>query len=193
MAVKLTQNENEQVYFCSFTCVDWLPLFEITNLYDEIYKWLNLLVRKNHQVLGFVIMPNHMHLLIYFNDHNSKINTLLANGKRFLAYEIIKRLNALGRDDLLTVLSEYVTEEERKRKKKHRVFQPSSDIKPCYTSGFILQKLEYIHKNPVTGRWNLANSFVEYLHSSAAYYELNITNPFIAITHYKDVGYRIVP
>jgi REP element-mobilizing transposase RayT len=193
MAVKFTQAENEQIYFCSFTCLDWMPLFEITDLYDKIYKWLSLLLERNHQIVGFVIMPNHLHLLIYFNDPTSNINTVLANGKRFLAYEIVKRLNVLGRVDILTYLSEQVSEEERKRKKKHRVFQPSSDIKPCYTSQFILQKLEYIHKNPVTGKWNLANSFVEYPHSSAAFYELNIHYPYVAITHYMDVGNRIVP
>lgn len=193
MAVKLTQDESEQVYFCSFTCAQWIPLFELTDLHDAIYKWLNILVQRNHQIVGFVIMPNHMHLLIYFNDKDHTINSVLANGKRFLAYEIIKRLKSAGRKDLLDILSKLVSDEERKRKKKHRVFQPSSDIKPCYTSRFLLQKLEYIHENPVTGKWNLAHSFVEYVHSSAGFYEQNIPHPHIAITHYKDISNRIVP
>jgi hypothetical protein len=66
----------------------------------------------------------------------------------------------------------------------------SSDIKPCYTDKFLLQKLEYIHANPVTGKWELADSAEKYLHSSAAFYELNLEHPKIKITHYKDVGIK---
>lgn len=188
MSVKYSQTQNEQIYFCTFTCMNWIPLFELTGLYDEIYKWFNILIAKNHQILGFVIMPNHLHLLIYFNNQDSSINSTLANGKRFLAYEIIRRLNDLGREDILTLLSHLVTDDERKCKKKHRVFQSSSDIKPCYTNKFLLQKLNYIHKNPVTGKWNLSQSFIDYVHSSARFYEENCQHPFVKITHYMDVG-----
>jgi hypothetical protein len=82
---------------------------------------------------------------------------------------------------------EFFAKAERIRKKKHRVFIPSSDIKLCYTDKFIIQKLEYIHANPLGGKWNLASSSSDYLHSSASYYELNRENPFLKITHYKEL------
>lgn len=178
----------KQVYFCSFTCLEWLPLFKMTDLYDEIYRWFNILIQTNHQICGFVIMPNHLHLLVYITESKSSINTILGNGKRFLAYEIVTRLEKVRREDMLQILASHVTDEERKRKKKHRVFEISSDIKPCYTEKFILQKLEYIHANPITGKWQLAKTMDEYPHSSAAFYELNLEHPHIKITHYKDVG-----
>jgi REP element-mobilizing transposase RayT len=53
-------------------------------LYDEIYKWFNILINKGNEIEGFVIMPNHLHLLIFVNKEDN-INMLLANGKRFLA------------------------------------------------------------------------------------------------------------
>ena len=86
------------------------------------------------------------------------------------------------------ILSERVTDEERKRKKLHRVFEISSNIKPCYNRKFILQKLDYMHRNPVSGKWNLAASFLEYPHSSAAFYELNERHPQVEIIHYEEVG-----
>ena len=49
MAIKLTQTEQEQIYFCTFTCLNWLHLFEVVNLYDEIYKWFNLLIIDQNQ------------------------------------------------------------------------------------------------------------------------------------------------
>jgi REP element-mobilizing transposase RayT len=165
----------------------WLPLIEVTNLYDHVYEWFNLLIKAGHQVTGFVIMPNHVHLLLHLNDSEKTVNAILGNGKRFMAYEIVKRLKAMGRIDLLTILSESISPEERIRKKKHRVFEPSYDIKLCYSDKFMIQKLEYMHANPIVGKWNLASSIVDYLHSSAAYYELNREHAFVKITHYKDL------
>jgi REP element-mobilizing transposase RayT len=180
--------ETDQIYFCSFTCLAWIPLIEITNLYDEIYRWLNILIKDNHQVIGFVVMPNHLHVLIYLKSGGKSINTILANGKRFLAYEIVKRLEELKKHEILDLLANAVTANERKRNKKHRVFESSSDIKPCNTERFTRQKLEYIHANPVRGKWNLAHSFIDYAHSSARFYEENIPHQYVKLTHYKDVG-----
>ena len=189
MAIKKTHTESG-TYFCTFTCLKWLPLIDATNMYDNIYKWFNLLINDGHQITGFVIMPNHVHLLLHVNGAQSSVNKILANGKRFMAYEIVARLEAMERMDLLTILSDHVSPEEHNRKKKHRVFEPSSDIKLCFTEKFVLQKLKYTHANPVSGKWNLAPSAVDYRHSSCAFYELNHEHPFVKITHYKDlVGY----
>lgn len=35
-------------------------------------------------------MPNHIHALISFAETGQRINTIIGNGKRFMAYEIIK-------------------------------------------------------------------------------------------------------
>lgn len=188
MSVKLTQTETDLTYFCSFTCLNWISLFEITNTYDEVYKWLNLLTKNSHQILGFAIMPNHLHLLIHIAHSDESINTILANGKRFLAYEIVKRLREQKKDNILKRLSASVTVNERARQKKHRVFQPSSDIKACYSEEFLIQKLDYTHYNPVSGKWKLVEDFTQYRHSSASFYYCNVAHPYITITHYKDVG-----
>ncbi len=187
MSVKLTQSEDVQTYFCTFTCLNWLHLFELTNLYDELYKWFNILVKRGNQIEGFVIMPNHLHLLL-FVDKNENVNKLLANGKRFLAYKIVNRLELLQHVDILSQLASAVTPKEKQRKKKHRIFEVSSDIKACYTEKFLLQKLDYIHNNPVSGKWKLAATPEEYFHSSAAFYMLNQQHSLINITHYKDTG-----
>ena len=185
MAIKQTHSE-PGTYFCTFTCINWLPLIEETNLYDKIYDWFRI-VNKKHQVTGFVIMPNHLHVLIHIRETGGIINKVLANGKRFMAYEIVKRLEAKNRADLLTILKEGVSPKELVRKKKHRVFVPSSDIKLCDTEKFVIQKLEYMHANPIRSKWNLAPDFVEYPHSSASFYELNVANPKVLVTHYKDL------
>jgi hypothetical protein len=50
----------------------------------------------------------------------------------------------------------------------------------------IEQKLDYIHHNPVSGKWNLVEDFTRYPHSSAAFYKLGVIGE-VKITHYKDL------
>jgi REP element-mobilizing transposase RayT len=190
MSIKLTQHEDVQTYFCTFTCKNWLYLFSITNLYNEIYEWFNILVARGNEIEAFVIMPNHLHLLIFVNE-NENINKLLANGKRFLAYGIVKRLELQKQNEILEQLQLAVTAKEKQRQKKHRVFEVSSDIKPCYTEKFLLQKLNYIHNNPVMSKWKLADLPETYFHSSACFYILNKPHQYVSLRHWMDVGERI--
>ena len=95
MAVKRTHKEVNTSYFFTFTCFKWLPLFEKTDLFDDICKWFDLLKKEENFILGYVIMPDHLHALIKLSSHSRTINRLIAEGKRFRAYEIIKRLKKL--------------------------------------------------------------------------------------------------
>ena len=153
MAVGKTQRQLDQIYYCTFTCFRWIPLFEITNLYDFIYDWFDLLWKEEIKLIGYVLMPNHLHLMVYLPEYPKTINQILSNGKRFMAYEIVKRLKSKNCGQILKVLSGKVTDEEKQKGQIHRVFEPSSDIKPCSSRWFLEQKLDYIHFNPVSGKW----------------------------------------
>jgi ribosomal protein S7 len=37
-------------------------------------------------------MPDHVHALIYFSKTQKPINKIVADGKRFMAYKIVKRV-----------------------------------------------------------------------------------------------------
>lgn len=104
-------------------------------------------------------MPNHLHLIIFLPKESDSINRIIANGKRFMAYEIVKRLEDLKDFELLNRLEGSVQENERIKGKLHNVFQPSFDVKNLVTEKFIVQKLNYIHANPIRGRWNLTNDY----------------------------------
>jgi REP element-mobilizing transposase RayT len=92
MTVRKTIFERQGVFFITFTCTNWLNLFSITESYDLVYKWFDYLISKNHQIAGYVIMPNHLHVIIAINNSSQALNTVVSNGKRFMAYEIVARL-----------------------------------------------------------------------------------------------------
>jgi len=104
-------------------------------------------------------MPNHVHVLLYFPEMPKSLNIVIGNAKRFMAYEIIKRLEA------------------------DKNFEYA---KECYSNEFVFQKLEYIHKNPVSKKWQLVNDFTEYLHSSAAFYEKGVGS-YNKILHVNEI------
>ncbi len=82
------------IYFITFTCNQWLPLIQRDNGYDIIYNWFNILVEKGNSITGYVIMPNHVHLLLHYTGMAKSLNLVVGNGKRFMAYEIVKRPNS---------------------------------------------------------------------------------------------------
>jgi REP element-mobilizing transposase RayT len=171
MSVRKTITEYDGIYFITLTCCRWLNLFEIANAYDAVYKWFDHLKTKGHFVLGYVTMPNHLHALLAFrNTQGQSINSIIGNGKRFMAYDIISKLKAKNEDALLQQLAGFVDENESRKGKLHEVFEPSFDWKECNTDKFIEQKLEYIHNNPCQGKWDLVARPWEYKHSSASYY-----------------------
>ncbi len=161
---------NQGLFFITFTCHKWLPLIEQTNSYDLVYKWFDYLKQQNHRITGFVIMPNHIHVLIDFATLVKKINTIIGDGKRFMAYDIISRLEQTGNTDILQQLEKAVSVKDKNNGKKHEVWKESFDWKYCETAKFAYQKLLYIHNNPCNGKWNLASDITKYEHSSARYY-----------------------
>jgi REP element-mobilizing transposase RayT len=171
MSVRREIAEYDGLYFITFTCCRWLKLFEITNGYDIVNNWFDHLKSKGHFFNGYVIMPNHVHALIAFrNTEGQSINSIIGTGKRFMAYEIINRLEEQGNQELLNQLASFVNATDRRRGKLHEVFEPSFDWKECMDNKFTEQKLNYIHDNPCRGEWNLAKNPEGYMHSSAKYY-----------------------
>jgi REP element-mobilizing transposase RayT len=182
MAIKTIHDTTHKTWFLTFTCFSWLSLFEITNSYDLIYNWLNLIKEKySIDTVAFVIMPNHVHAILHLNTPNN-LNKIISNGKRFIAYEVVKRLKSQNQNDILLKLSSACSAVEKNKGQLHKVFEPSFDAKPIITNFFLHQKLSYIHNNPVSGKWTLAEAFMDYEHSSVGFYEKNVPNEKVYYT-----------
>jgi REP element-mobilizing transposase RayT len=174
MSVRRAIPEKDGLYFITITCAQWLHLFEITQSYNIVYNWFDHLKTKGHLVCGYVVMPNHLHALIAFRNTGQSINTIIGNGKRFMAYELIERLKANKEISILNALASLVNDTDKTKGQHHAAFEPSFDWKECIGKSFILQKLNYIHENPCRGAWRLAASPHDYEHSSAKFYSLHM-------------------
>ena len=186
MAVKYKHSDIYSMYYCTFTCYEWLPLIDVTNSYDIVYNWFTILAQNKTEVIAFVIMPNHIHCILYFSEPGFNLNKIIGNGKRFMAYEIINRLQKNNQADLLYKLSNAVLPNEKKKGQLHKVFKNSFDAKAIFSEKFLFQKINYIHHNPVSGKWMLENDFVSYAHSSASFYEQGKIVHFTP-KHFRDI------
>lgn len=119
MQVKRTIPYNSGMFFITFTCHEWLPLIDKVTGYNIIYNRFDHLKKKGQFINGYVIMPNHVHAFISFTHTKQSINTTVGKGKRFLAYEIIQRLEANSEVALLLQLSVHVEVARKANKKQH--------------------------------------------------------------------------
>jgi hypothetical protein len=78
---------------------------------------------KRHYIVGYVIMPSHVHIVIAFSNTGKSINTIVSNGKRFIAYDLINRLQQQNIHLILNELSSTLNNTEIKEGKLHNVFE----------------------------------------------------------------------
>ncbi len=157
-------------FFITFTCFNWLPLIEITSGYDLVYSWFDVLKEKGHHITGYVIMPNHVHATIAFKKIKKNINKIIGDGKRFIGYEIVKRLKEKNETALLNKLAAAVNNSDKAKGKLFEIWEDSFEWKECFGDEFSWQKINYMHNNPCSGKWQLCAEPALYPHSSAKFY-----------------------
>ena len=150
MFVRVQHGNEPTLYYITYTGYNWLQLFSITNSFDLVYKWFGYLKNTSTiKVTAYAIMPNHVHAILFFPDTNYNLNTIISNAKRFIAYEIVNRLKQSNENKILQQLEDGVSDREKKKGQLHKVFRDSFDAKPIYTRKFLLQKIKYMHLDPV--------------------------------------------
>ena len=192
MSVRNKIPYNSGIFFITFTCARWTPLFEITNGYNFVYKFFDILKSGGHFVNAYVIMPDHVHAILSFTYTEKSINRILGDGKRFITYDFIDQLKTSNSVELLERLAGFVNDTDRKKGKLHEAFEPSFEWKECYSDDFIEQKLNYIHMNPCVCNPPLAKAPTDYLHSSANFYlgGNTIIYPVEHVMNMRDINFE---
>ena len=171
-------NEN-YIQFFTAVCTEWLPLLESIECKDVIIKALRHRVQtKQVGVAGFVIMPNHIHIIWRMAAETKRENFqrdfLKITAKPII--DILKRNNSNMIKEITVNLKD----------RKLQVWKRNSLSVDLFSEKFLLQKLNYIHKNPCHPRWELAAHPLDYLYSSAKFY-YNRERDFEMLKHYADV------
>ncbi len=162
-------NESEGMYFVTSTIVEWIPIFTSLPYFNIIIDSLNYCItHKNLLLFAYVIMDNHLHLIV----QGENIDKTLQSFKMYTATQIIKQLEIDNKHWLLNELK--FNKLKHKSKSTFQVWQESSHPQQIDHYDMMVQKLEYIHNNPVK------RGFVEqpehWCFSSARNYILNMND-----------------
>ncbi|MGV3502835.1 MAG: REP-associated tyrosine transposase [Adhaeribacter sp.] len=169
----------EEIYFWTATVKDWRHLFKPDKYKTILIEVLRELQQKRlFRIYGFVIMPNHVHLIWQLINKNGR-EMPQASFTKATAHLILEDL----KQNHPAVLPYFkVGEKER----QYRIWQRDSLAILLFSKHMLEQKLDYLHQNPLQEHWQLADRPEAYRWSSAAYYETG-TDAFGFLSHYQKV------
>ena len=131
-------------HFITSTIVNWIPLFGDRAIAQIILNSLKFLQDKQRiQLYGYVIMENHLHLIASAEKLSREISCF----KSFTARSIIDYLKAHQKTYLLAQLK--AAKQIYKTDQQYQVWQEGFHPQFISSTEMLLQKLEYIHNNPV--------------------------------------------
>ncbi len=152
-----------KTYFYTATILNWIPILKPDKMKNIIIQSLEFLTLKNKiRVYGFVIMPNHMHLIL---------RSLEMNGKEFPEESLLKfTAHQFKKDfeDKKYLLDNFLV---RKADRRYQFWQKNSLPVEISDRGMLKRVLHYAHLNPLQQHWNLVEDSNLYEYSSCSFYE----------------------
>jgi REP element-mobilizing transposase RayT len=146
------QNLAGALHYVTGNVRDRIPVFKREDCCLGFLKVFRDLLRDwPSKLIAYVIMPDHIHLIV--NPKDGRIREFTGKLKALSAYELVEitggqRFEIKDSDDGST----------------HQVWQESFKAQPLWSSWMIWQKINYIHSNPVKAR--LVKSAKDYRWSS---------------------------
>jgi putative transposase len=168
----------EHMLFFTASIQNWIPLLENEKYKKIIMNSLKFMTENRRIYLyGFVIMPNHIHLVWKMHE-GKKLQDVQRDFLKFTAQTI--------KFDLIetnpSLLEKFL---KAGKDRQYHFWQRKSYNKRIFNRFVLEQKLNYIHHNPLQEKWKLVNKPEDYQYSSARYYILN-EDQWGFITHYYE-------
>ena len=160
--------DQEVSYFVTFQIVNWIDIFTRKIYRDIVIDNLHYCQQnKGLEIFSFVVMSNHLHLLI--RSKSGKLSDTIRDFKSFTAKQILSAIKSEpeSRRDWMLKLFE-LSAKQNKRNELFQVWTHENHAEEIFSNQFILQKINYIHENPV--RAGIVEKAEDYLYTSARYF-----------------------
>jgi len=162
--------------FFTATILEWKPLLKEDGFKDIVIDSLLFLKNeKSVEVYSFVIMPNHIHLIWQIQDGFKRENIQM----RFLKFTAQQMKFKLIDTNDFRLQDFQVNTSDR----QYQFWERNALSVDLWSEKVFMQKMEYIHNNPLQDKWKLAQYPEEYRYSSARFYEKGV-DEFGLMTHY---------
>ena len=141
---KIFDDAEKRPYFLTCTVLNWLPLFNRPDTVQIVLDSLTFLCREKRLTLfAYVILENHLHLVAESDDLSKEIGTF----KSYTARRIIDLLKEKKAASILWQLNFF--KKQHKTDRPYQFWQEGSHPQQIQSEEMMVQKIEYIHYNPV--------------------------------------------
>ena len=159
----------DHLYFVTTSAVQHRYLFGRDVIKRLVVDSLDCMrLRKRLKLYAFVIMPNHLHVIMQCRAEDP-LADVMRDLKKHIADRLIRHYRADGNQPVLDFLASLAT---RPDKQRHKVWEEGYDARNVFSPEFLRQKMAYMHNNPCQPHWNLVERPEDYIWSSARFYLL---------------------
>jgi REP element-mobilizing transposase RayT len=157
----------DHLYFVTATAVQRAQVFRRPVIKRILVDSLNTArILGQMELHAFVIMPNHLHIIARCLGGCAPAD-LVREFKKATSNLILRQYEAEGRQQVLDFFAAAVKPGQKQR---YAVWEDDYQAKNVFTPGFLRQKLDYVHHNPLQVHWQLADTPEKYPWSSARFY-----------------------
>ncbi|MCP4105055.1 MAG: transposase [Desulfobacteraceae bacterium] len=136
--------EKERPHFVTCTTVNWTALFSSQTIVGIILDSLTFFQdNQRMKIYAYVIMEHHIHLIL----SSQKLSKEIGIFKSFTARKIIDFLEEKKANHILKMLRYFKL--KHKKDREYQLWQEGSHPKAILNEDMMIQKIEYIHNNPV--------------------------------------------
>lgn len=161
--------------FISGNVAHRVPLFQLWPRANAIFiQTLDFYRRKYRFLLhGYVVMPDHYHLLLTVQPGTSLVD-LLRDFKSYVGKETVRGLRRANHTKVLERFH-LSTPVRRRKDLRYHVLQSDNDIVEVFSPAILRRKLQYMHANPV--KKGLVAQIADWKYSSWRAYESGEPSP----------------
>ncbi|HAW52998.1 MAG TPA: transposase [Flavobacteriales bacterium] len=161
--------DQEAIYFLTFTVIDWVDIFSRKEYRFILTDSLNhCIAHKGLTVFAWVIMTNHMHLIVKAGKGNN-LSSIIRDYKKFTAKTIISRMHEIAESRREWLLNKLRYAGNRlTRITNYKFWKDDNHAIVLDSTELMEQKINYIHNNPVVDM--IVEEAEQYIFSSAKDY-----------------------
>jgi len=156
------------ICFLTCTVTDWVDVFTRPTYRHVITNSLNYCQKnKGLNIHAWCLMSNHLHMIASAGEDKC-LSDILRDFKKYTSKEIVKAIHENPESRREWMLDRFQFKAKYMKHVDFKFWQEGNEAKEIHTEQFLLQKIDYIHNNPVVAE--IVDEAMNYKYSSACDY-----------------------
>jgi putative transposase len=175
---RISFSDDERCFFITTSCHQHKYLLFNNTCFDILltnFRFYN--DRYRAKLLGYVLMSNHIHFILYFQEHNF-LSKYLRDFKKYSSLQLREYISKTHPEILPEINYEHRTQH-------YKIWDDDFDDVILFSREMCETKLIYMHQNPV--RAGIVKEEADYIYSSAKFYEYWHFDIPSELMHYLEV------